>query len=308
MRKPLNNLLLAAASVFGLALATGSVYAAYAVDDRASSFSVTIRAGEAPKKTITYHLPDSSDNTYTTFLTDTEDVIEGSTLGSASISTPSFLGFTFQGWYSDSSFTSPVSDSTAINANTEIYAKYTRPDVLYYYTNTHHYYYQSVPSGDTTLTQRYYYTGTQVFGVAGITNGSTVDMTSASGVYQFSYSSSTYNATRKVGVSKANVSSWWTGDGAVTKLYAFNDSLSLHLWYDISFSGNVGYTYVDPRCGGFIVCRINPSGVADPWNNMWNQTVDVFLNTLDSYDKDSIVIQVQDNKTDNKNNAYWRAS
>lgn len=311
MKQRNKNLLLALGCALGISLASGSVFAAYAITDHAEPFSVRIAAGELEKKTITYHFPDSSDSSYAAFLSATTEVSVGSSLSDASISMDPFLGFAFVGWYSDASFTTLIDASTIIDDDIEIYAKYSRDNVHYYYNDSHNYYYQSAPSGDITFTQSKYYVGTQVFGIAGVgdTNPG-VSLGSDTGVYRFQYDAGTWNCLRKVGVSKQDVS-WWTNDGAYTRIYAWMTSdTSKNEWTgNLAYDGNNAYAYVDAKYDGFIVGRVNPSASSsNPWDNLWNQTEDILLSKdseTGTYSSTNTLIYVSNSPESGSKKGYW---
>jgi len=70
---------------------------------------------ELPKYTVTYELDGG------TGVVESEEVYEGFT---ATLGTPTRSGYLFDGWYADSSFNTEFNESTPINTDTTIYAKW----------------------------------------------------------------------------------------------------------------------------------------------------------------------------------------
>ena len=153
-------------SILGLSLCVGSVFAGYYVTDNADSFNITIRATMAPRR-VTFHIPNSADNTCSTYLISQVDAEYGDTLTDISTpSTASFLGFTFVNWYQENTYENVFTSSDAITTDLHLYAKYTRSNVLYDGST----YYASSNSDQVVNAQYVYKTASQTWGVASATN------------------------------------------------------------------------------------------------------------------------------------------
>ena len=257
-------------SLLGMSLSTGSVFAAYAVTDHASSFSVTIRTTTAPK-TVTFHMPDADDPTCLSYNTTPVEANYGETLTDISSSVPntaSFLGFTFVGWYQESTYENSFSTSTPISTDLDLYAKYTRSNVLYDGSS----YYVSGNNNQTVDARYIYKVATQTWGVAAtasMTNENKIDLLTSSGIYKMTYSSN-WTILRKVGLN-AKDCSWWGNDGYVSYVFGTNEDHSS--WGDIWWGSNAstnnvyvnnsdhktGEVYIDYSYSYLGIIRCNPS-------------------------------------------------
>ena len=219
-------------SAFAVALCTGSVLAAYAITDNASSFGIEIRATMSPR-TITFHMPNAEDNGCMAYTTQQAQADYGETLTDISVSVPntsSFLGFTFSGWYQEDTYDNSFSTSTPIENNMDLYPKYTRNNVLYdgsvFYASS---------NSDQTVDARYVYKiDTQIWGVVPATNNEIkVDLLSSSGIYKMTFDSN-WTILRKVGI-HANGLDWLANDGML--MYAYGQSEDTGSWGDVYWGG-----------------------------------------------------------------------
>ena len=257
-------------SLLGISLCTGSVLAGYFVTDNADSFSVTIRATMAPR-TVTFHTPHADDNTCSTYDSTPVQAEYGETLTDISASVPntaSFLGFSFSGWYLEDTFENSFSTSTPIENNIDLYAKFTRSNVLYDGTT----YYVSSNSDQTVDAQNIYKVASQTWGVAStasMTNENKIDLISSSGVYKMTYSTN-WTILRKVGLN-AKDCSWWGDADAVSYVFGTTEDHSswTNIWWGSTPSENnvyvndsdhkTGEVYIDYSFSYLGVIRCNPS-------------------------------------------------
>ena len=292
----------------GVALLSGQVHAAWAVTDNANSFGVSIRVGSTSHQ-VSFHTPNSGDSTCMSYNTTNVDAEYGDTLSDISVpSTASFLGFTFGGWYTDSGLTQAFSSSTQITSDIDLYAKYTRSNVLYDGTST---YFVSSNSDQTVDSQYVYKISTQTWGIVPTTNNSNkVDLISESGVYKMTYASSTWTILRKVGFN-AKDTSWWGDASCVT--YAYGTTEDHNSWGDKYWgatistnnayvsSSQTGTVYIDYTCTYIGAVRFdqnaNPTRLDDPDNRPYNTTTHIKLDNGYKYSKDTIYLYIGDNGT-----------
>ena len=287
----------------GLVLLSGQVYAAWAVTDNANSFGVTIRVGTTSHQ-VTFHTPNSNDLTCLTYNTTNVEADYGDTLNDLSVpSTASFLGFTFGGWYTDSGLTQAFSSSTEITSNIDLYAKYTRSNVLYDGSST---YFVSSNSDQTVNSQYVYKISTQTWGSTPVANNSNkVDLISESGIYKMTYSNSDWKILRKVGF-KCNDVSWWGNDSYIT--YAYGQPEDRNGWGDVYWGGLLsetsatvtssqpGTVYIDYSMeyigGGRYPSGTNISGNIDGNKRPTNHTYHISLDNGYKYSKDRIYLYI----------------
>ena len=289
-------------SFFGISLCTGNVLAAYAITDNAGTFEITIRTSVTPK-TVTFHTPDSADNTCSTFNTTPVEVEYGQTLTDISSSVPntaSFWGFTFSGWYLENTFENSFSNSIAIEDNINLYAKYTRSNVLY----DNSVFYVSSNSDQIVDAQYVYKVATQTWGVTPTTNNENrIDLISSSGIYKFSYSSD-WTILRKIGLNCKDCN-WWGNDGYVSYVFGTTSDQSLdeygHPWWNSTISTSsvyvdndqhkTGGVYIDYEQTYLGVIRCNPSNSpvvnASSSDNPTNTTKQT---SVAGYNKDQIYL------------------
>ena len=255
-------------SLLGIGLCAGNVLAAYAITDNADSFNITIRTTMSPR-TVTFHTPDADDNTCSTYNTTPVEAQFGETLTDISTSVPntaSFLGFTFGGWYLEDTFENSFSSSTAIESNIDLYAKYTRNNVLYDGSA----YYVSSNNDQTVDAQYVYKVATQTWGITPETsNENKIDLISDSGIYKMTYSSD-WTILRKVGLN-AKDCSWWGDADAVSYVFGTTEDHSSwgDIWWGATPSENnvyvnnsdhkTGEVYIDYSFSYLGVIRCNPS-------------------------------------------------
>ena len=289
-------------SLLGISLCTGSVLAGYFVTDNADSFEVTIRATMAPR-TVTFHTPHADDNTCLTYDTTPVQAEYGETLADISASVPntaSFLGFTFNGWYLESTFENSFSNSTAIENNIDLYAKFTRSNVLYDGTT----YYASSNNDQTVNAQNIYKVASQTWGVAStasMTNENKIDLISSSGVYKMTYSSD-WTILRKVGLN-AKDCSWWGNDSYVS--YVFGTDADHSEWGDIWWGAvhsttsvyvndsdhKTGEVYIDYSLSYLGVIRCNPDATLSMGDEEGTHPTNTTKETsLAGYNKDEIYL------------------
>ena len=286
-------------SLLAVSLGTGSVFAAYAVTDNADSFNVTIRATMAPR-TITFHIPDADDPTCSTYNTTNVQIEYGETL--ADITVPnhdSFLGFTFAGWYQESTFENSFANNVAVSNDMDLYAKFTRSQNVLYDGNT---FYASSNSDQTVDAQYVYKVSSQTWGVVPATsNENKIDLKSSSGIYKMTYSSD-WTILRKIGLN-AKDCSWWGDDGYVSYVFGTTEDHSSwgNKWWasTISTSGvyvnnsdhKTGEVYIDYSLTYFGVIRCNPSNppVVDS-NSSDNPTNQTSQTSITGYNKNQIYL------------------
>ena len=208
-------------SLVAVSLSIGHVLAAYAVTDNANSFNVSIRATAAPR-TITFHTPNAEDNSCLNYLTTEVEAEYGETLEDLTIpNTANFLGFSFVGWYQEATYENPFLTTTNIENDMDLYAKFTRSNVLYDGAS----FYVSSDNDQTVNAQYIYKIANQTWGVApAISDEIKIDLYSGSGVYKMSYSSD-WTILRKVGLN-AKDCSWWGDDNYVSYLYGTTEDHS----------------------------------------------------------------------------------
>ena len=286
-------------TVLGLSLCVGSVFAGYYVTDNADSFNITIRATMAPRR-VTFHLPNSADNTCSTYLISQVDAEYGDTLTDISVpSTASFLGFTFVNWYQENTYENVFTNSDAITTDLHLYAKYTRSNVLYDGST----YYASSNSDQIVNAQYVYRTASQTWGVASATNEEDkIDLKSSSGIYKLTYSESTWNILRKVGLNAKNCD-WWGNDSYESYVFGTTADHSDwgNIWWSATPSTNcvyvnnsdhkTGSVYIDYsltylgviRCAPSITLSLGDEAGTHPTNST-KQT------SLTGYNKDEIYL------------------
>ena len=294
------KILLTILTVATLGSSFASAFALYGKSANCIDVSIT---GDVYHK-ITYYLPNPSDeNDFETLSEKTIYVTEGTALKDVSfIKESSINGFEFSSWYTSSDFASvnKLEDTSVISGDLEIYAKYTRSNVLYFYNDAHNYLINT-PIEDQILTQNQFFVGTQTYAKAGV-EGEAYSLTSESGVYKFELNGNEWSCKRKIVISNKDVT-WWVND--VTKLWCFGStSLSDSYTSQITFEDNKATLYVDYSYTGFVLDRFNPDNLEEKRN----QTIDISL-TADSgegkYTKDTTIIYVNDAKIDDKNKYYW---
>ena len=306
-RKKMNNkskFIVASISILsGVALLSGQVHAAWAVTDNAQSFGVQISIGGMSHQVI-FHTPNSGDTTCMGYNTTNEDAEYGDTLSDITVpSTASFLGFTFGGWYTDNAFTQAFSNSTPITSDIDLYAKYTRSNVLYDGTST---YFVSSNNDQTVDSQYVYKISTQTWGIVPTTNNSNkVDLISESGIYKMTYASSTWTILRKVGFN-ASQTSWWGNDNYIT--YAYGTTENHNSWDDVYWGAllsttyatvtgtQTGTVYIDYSMswigGGRYPSGTSISGNIDGNKRPTNHTYHISLDNGYKYSKDRIYLYI----------------
>ena len=291
-------------SILGISLCAGSVFAAYAVTDNADSFGVTIRATMAPR-TVTFHLPDAGDNTCSTYNTTPVEAEYGETLADISVpSTASFLGFSFVDWYQESTFENTFSSSTPITTNLDLYAKYTRSNVLF----DGSVFYASSNLDQTVDAQYIYKIAAQIWGVTPETsNENKIDLISASGIYKMTYSTN-WTIKRKVGVNAKDYS-YWGDANADTYVYGLNEdhnsyASNTYAWGAnpsdnkekvTSSSSNVFYIDYSYNYLGALRCDPDVNldlSSANPWNSTKHTPLKPDWDSRPHYTKDNIYLYI----------------
>ena len=291
--------------VAGTTFLAGSVYAAYAISDHADPISVNIRL-DHPIFQVNAHVPDSSDASCSSYQSQIIEVEYGDTISDITLpSTPSFLGFAFTGWYLDDAFTQSVTNATQISSDIDIYAKYTRSNVLF--DGDTSYYVSS--NTDQIIDVRYLYPiSNQIWGISPAKNESSkIDLISASGIYKLSYSNSSWNILRKVGFN-AKDTYWWGNDSYVT--YAYGQSEDRNSWGDKYWAGTLstgsayvsssqtGIVYIDYSIPYLGAVRYAPGATANLGNvntKPTNSTNHIHLTNGVKYSKDTIYLYIYDN-------------
>lgn len=232
MKKIISTLLLLSSFCF----LCGGVFAAYAVGDYADSFSVKIRMSPTMKN-ITFHVPNAEDSACISY----SDVVVQAEFGSVfsdllSIpSTSSFAGFDFVNWYTESTFENVFDDSTVISDNLELYAKFTRSNVLYDGSSN---YFISENIDHTINSQYVWKVSSQTWGVQYVKEEEDkLDLLSSSGIYRTTFADSTWTILRKVGVNCKELASWWGNDDAVT--YVYGQTVNSGEWENKHYYGGI---------------------------------------------------------------------
>jgi|GEM_PF-4035598 len=289
----------------GTSLVAGSVYAAYAVSDNADSISVIIKL-DHPIHQVSVFLPDSSDATCLAYLSQVVDAEYGDAISDIALpSTPSFLGFDFEGWYLDDAFTLAAHSSMQIASDIDLYAKYSRKNILF---DGNASFFVSSSTDQSVDTQYLYPVSSQTWGKTPILDESSkIDLISASGIYKLSYADASWNILRKVGFN-AKDTSWWGNDNYVT--YAYGQSEDRNLWGDKYWTGSlsngsayvsatqVGTVYIDYAIPYLGAVRYAPDASADLGNENTkptNSTNHIHLTSGVKYSKDTIYLYIYDN-------------
>ena len=263
---------------FGLAVSSTFAMSYYAITDNASPFGIAIGLDEN-MRTVTFHVPDFSDDECKDFTTVVKHVEYGASIGSEGVpDTSPQYSFTFQGWYSEATYENEVETTDLVSANTNVYAKFIRTAALYDSSNKEYF---LSSSSEQTISSRYIYkVSNHVWGSDPSTSDSNkLDLTTASGKYKCSYATNTWTIKRVVGVGLGDGVTWWTNDSAKFRLWQFNglDSLG-DTWSGLfTFTSNKATVEIDYRYRKIIVARISNENVPTDWSNVWNQTVDVNL-------------------------------
>ena len=289
----------------GTSLVAGSVYAAYAVTDNADSISVIIKL-DHPVHQVSVHLPDSSDASCLGYLNQVIEAEYGDAISDITLpSTPSFLGFDFAGWYLDDAFTLAANSSMQIASDIDLYAKYTRDNVLF---DGNASYFASSNADQSVDAQYLYPLSSQVWGMTPtLDESSKIDLISASGIYKLSYTDASWNILRKVGFN-AKDTSWWGNDSYVT--YAYGQSEDRNSWGDKYWTGSLstgsvyvsatqtGTVYIDYAIPYLGAVRYAPDASADLSNvntKPTNSTNHIHLTNGVKYSKDTIYLYIYDN-------------
>ena len=287
---------------------------AWAVADNASQKSFIIYPGTI-KHTITYYLPTAENSS--TFTSHTLTVDDGVNLyDSLSTYTTAVGNYSFDEWHlgttSFNSDTDKVATTEVVSADMTVYAKYVRPNVLYYYDNsTNNYVYSS--TSNVTLNTNTVSVGTRIYSWDGVFDKTDYDLTSESGKYSFYISGTTWSIKRVVQFDVQYVSSWWLSYSAHSQVYLFSPNVgSGDEWTsDITFTNNIATVEVDSKYTKMILVRLDPNGSG--WDNKWNQTVDIMLTGSSSspyaysgsYSSTTYKCQVWTDQTDSKNHYGW---
>lgn len=311
MKKRIALALISSGIIF--ASAFGATSASWAVTDNADKFGVKIGINiPTIKHTITYYIPDISDQTFKNYTSASISVDEGTNLYTALNNyTGEVNGFNFVNWHesnqhlrTDDTTQDIVADSTTVTEDITVYGKFVKSNTFYYYDTTHHY--VTSTTNDVTISTKTAYVGDYIYSLDGV-EGHSRDLITDSGIYKLEKTTDNWNILRKVSFGIDSVSSWWTGNGAHTHIYYENTSGTGAFKTEVAFSSNKVTYYFNYDVNKFVVCR-SPSNSTD-WNQFWNQTIDTTLKTQSTgsttYNKEHITLYVQDNKTDNKQNINW---
>ncbi|MCR4879663.1 MAG: InlB B-repeat-containing protein [Bacilli bacterium] len=300
-------------SLLTIGSSASGVFAAWALSDKADSFTVQI-ALTAQEHTITFHMPDTSDGTCMSYTTSNAVFEYGDAF--STITTPdtsSFLTFNFDGWYSDSALTQQVNSTDILYDDIDVYAKFSRSNVL---ADSSYKYYLSNSSEQTVSSQYLYKVDNHVWGSSPtLSNSNKVDLTTSSGKYKLTYVNSAWSIKRVIGIGLGSDNTYWNTAGAKFRLWQFNGLDSL----GDSWSGlftfdeyNKSSIDIDYRYRSIIVARISNSNTPDQnWSNVWNKTHDVTLNGQDwsssklSYSSESARLYVWNAESDGKNQFGW---
>lgn len=285
LKNRLMYLCISAAIIPGLLVSAVSADA-WAVTDNAGEKSVHI--GLRDVHTVTFYLPDSSDNTCLSYnSTEIGNVDNGTLLSSLAIpDTSSMLGFSFQGWYREAGLINSVNTSIPVTDDLTLYAKYTRNNVLMGENSD---YYVSSSSVQTVSSSEVYKIGTQTWGTTPSKNaGDKVDLITESGKYVFTYGGSVWTMKRVVPINLSNEVLYnnpdpWTYSGcAVRPWFCGGPSESDDMWGDVlSFDGSGNSEIrIDVKYSKFTLARLDKNN--QTWGGKWQQAKDVDF-TKDDY-------------------------
>ena len=248
----------------------------------ASDGQLNIKLAEETKYNLTYHLP----TTNGAFSSTTISVKSGTNIYEAlQPYTGNINGFSFNQWNYSTQFRDdmpeyyPVSTTSALAEDTEVYAKYIKNNMLYYYhTSDRVDYYLDQSYTDYGLNASSVYYGTQIYSLSGV-QGIGVELTSSTGIYKFTRNNYDWTIERKITFSIDNVSSWWFDAGAVTYIACMTSDDSETYWIEKKITSSVhNYTtYLNPKFTKFIILRKNPANDGPNWDGIWNQTVDALV-------------------------------
>lgn len=311
MKKRIALLLVSSGIVF--ATAFGATSASWAVTDNADKFGIKIGINlPVVQHSITYYIPDISDQTFKNYTSATITVNDGANLYTVlNDYTGEVNGFNFVNWHESAEHlrsddaTQDVIDNTAtVTEDMTVYGKFVKSNTFYFYDTTHHY--VTSTSNDVTISTKTAYIGDYIYSLDGV-EGHSRDLITDSGIYKLEKTTDSWNILRKVTFGINDVSYWWTGSGAHTHIYYENTSGTGNFHKEVAFNDNKVTYYFNYDVNKFVVCR-SPSS-STTWDDFWNQTVDATLTTMSTgeatYSKDHITLYVQDNKTGNKQNINW---
>lgn len=301
MKKRLALVLISSGIIF--ASAFGATAASWAVNDNADSFGVKISVNvPTVQHTVTYYIPDISDQTFKNFTSSTITVDDGTNLYTALTDyTGEVNGFNFVNWHesadhfrTDDDTQDTIVETTTVTEDITVYGKFVKSNTLYYYDTTHHY--VTSTTNDVTISTKTAYVGDYIYSLDGV-EGHSRDLITDSGIYKLEKTTDNWNILRKVSFGINDVSSWWTS-GAHTHIYTENVSGTGSFIKNVAFSSNKVTYYVNYDIIKFVVCR-SPSD-STTWSDFYNQTVDALLTSKDTgsetYGKDHITLYVQDGK------------
>ena len=112
--------LLSLFSITSLSLLIGSSFAAWAVTDNANGVHVKVSVGEVSKHTVNYYTVNAAGTAFT--LLGSEQVYDGDTVSSVPSITEPINNHKFEAWYTSNALSATFNASTAITADTNVYA------------------------------------------------------------------------------------------------------------------------------------------------------------------------------------------
>ena len=290
----------------------GSTFADWVVTDNAGNKTIRISPGAGNLKTITYYLPSGNNGQFTSH---TLDVMSGENLYDSLSSYTTAVGdYSFVEWHNgtehfasyDTGYSmSKIANTTTVTDDITVYAKYVQPNVLYYWDGQNRYVTSTTSSQAIGASSLFY--GRRIYSYDGV-EGTEVQLGTSSGKYSLTKNANDWTIKRIVKVGVNDVSSWWFNDSAKTFVQLYSSSDSSETWTNqLSFTSNKATLEVDLKYNRFIITRAGSSG----WSNVYNQTVDIWLdwkgvgadNQIYSSTYDTVYVQA--GTSDGKHNYTW---
>ena len=261
--------------------------------------------------TITYHLPTGINNE---FSENTVSVDEGANLYTALNAYTSDIGnYKFMDWRlskdhfrNDDENKDPISNSTTVTNDIEVYAKFAERNVAYFYNSSEESHnYISSSQAEIAIEANTLYYGDHIYSYNGV-EGHSINLYKDSGLYHLTRESDTlWSVKRIIAISVEEVSSWWFSDDANTYLYCFINQYNNHWEPQVAVSNenqkvkielNQAYLNIN----NFIVVR-NASNSAT-FEGAFNQTIDL---SIEEYSSSKYCITIYDSETDGKKDCEW---
>ena len=284
-----------------------TAYALYVSTPNNIVFGIAWHVNE--EYTITYHLPTTNGE----FSNNTIEVVEGTNLYSAlSSHTSNIDSYEFIDWrYSSDHFrnddenSDPVSNSTLVENDIEVWGKFAEKNVVYYHDGDDHYLSESLENPITINARNIYY-GNHIYSMNGV-EGTGIDTETESGIYNIEKEGNAWFFYRRIDIYVGNVSSWWYSDGA-----KFHIAIMRGFIEDWRFS-NLTFTYDKTTIWVPISSLLNYNkfnvvrneSTEGSFTNIWTQTTDITLDGGNKYSATNHTITIYDTETDGKKNWQW---